>query len=111
VREQSGNFALSNLARERSRSAIAGDLVVFHLLRGGDEREVGGDLFLALEFLDRFLAFRDESLHALAGFRLRLLPEKLECLAQALDVTFGLLKMLINEFLKFGMMRGFGHFR
>ena len=55
-----------------SGRAVARDLVVLHLLRSGDQRQVGGHVVFLLAFLDDFVTFFEEASHALAGLRLRL---------------------------------------
>ena len=49
--EQLGDVGPADLSRHRTRRSVPRYFVVLHLLRGGDEREIGRDIIFVLSFL------------------------------------------------------------
>ena len=89
-----GDLFVAELLRKGPDGTIAGNLVVFDALGGGDEGRVLDVGFTVR--VDRLIPLGDESLHGLAGFTLGRKPQRLKDLFQPGDVLFGLPKVVFE---------------
>ncbi len=87
---------------------IAGNFVVLHALSAGDHACVK-HLGLGIFFKQLFV-FGDDPLHGFAGLFVGIDIEFIEDLLQSLDMSLGLLQVLLEGALQLGRSRLFGHF-
>src|SRR5580692_1749147 len=92
--EKSRHFYLTYLTSECARRSVAGNLVVLHFLGGSDQSEVRCKRLFSFAFLNGFGALVDQTLHSLAGLRLRLLSQQIEDFPEPFDMRFGLMEVL-----------------
>src|SRR5918996_5566203 len=107
--EELFDVLLAQRVGERADRAVRGDLVMLDLLRADDQggiEDLGG-----LDLLDHLLGLLDQALHRLAALAARADVELLEYLVQALDLTVGLVEMMLERLPQLGRLGRFGHLR
>ena len=91
------------------QAAVGGNLVVFDLLRGADQRGVDGRG--AFEVGRDFVALFQQSHGGIARFRFGFHAERLEDLFELPHLAFGFLQVRLERFLQVIAGRGLDHLR
>src|SRR3569623_1947501 len=106
--EKFHDVILAELFGPRFERAIAGDIIMFYRLSGGDQTSVQGRGVLEL-FHDAF-AFFDDAEDRIAGLPTGRLAEDFENLLQTFDVALGLFEVLFETGPQLIGLGGFRHF-